>query len=113
MCHTTLFDQNKLCFQKLDSIMIPELVLKLPNVLIIIDSLRFHFKVDLQVAFFKKNFIELSRFEYFFLVVFETFYIPIVDYMYDWIFKVVLANNLNISWVVGHLKNVLRTMVND
>ena len=47
---TTLFDQIKLAFQKLNAIMIPELVLKLPKVLIIIVSLRFHFKVNLRVA---------------------------------------------------------------
>ena len=39
MTHTTLFDQNKLVFQKLDTILNPELVLKLPKILIIIYTL--------------------------------------------------------------------------
>ena len=43
MTHTTLFDQNKLVFQKLDALMNPELVLKSPKILIIIGSLRFQF----------------------------------------------------------------------
>ena len=44
MTHITLLDQNIFFFQKLNAIMIPELVLKLPKVLIIIGSLRFHLK---------------------------------------------------------------------
>ena len=36
MNHTILTDQNKTVFQKLDVIINPELVLKLPTVLIII-----------------------------------------------------------------------------
>ena len=51
MANTALFDQNKLVFQNLDAIMIPELVLELQTVYIIIGSLRFHFKEDMQVAF--------------------------------------------------------------
>ena len=47
--HTTLFDQNKLVFQKLDAIMIPELVLKLQKVFIIIGFLRFHLKKQLKI----------------------------------------------------------------
>ena len=48
--HITLVDQNKLVFQKLDAIMNPELILKFPNLLFMIDSLRFHFKVVAQVV---------------------------------------------------------------
>ena len=48
---TTLFDQNKLVSQKRDAIMILELLMKFANVLFIIGSLRFQFKVDVQVAF--------------------------------------------------------------
>ena len=56
--HTTLFDQTKLVFQKLDAIMIPEQALKVPKVLIIIGSLRFHLQIDVQVAFSKpENFL--------------------------------------------------------
>ena len=51
MTHTNLFDQNKLGFQKLHAIMIPELILRLPKVFIIIGSLRFHFKAKVRVAF--------------------------------------------------------------
>ena len=49
MTQTTLFDQNKLVLQKLDAIMIPELVLKWPTVYIMIGSLTFHLKVDVRV----------------------------------------------------------------
>ena len=51
MTHTTLFDENKLVFQKLDPILNCELVSKLSKVLIIIGSLRFHLKVVVEVAF--------------------------------------------------------------
>ena len=50
MTQTTLFEQNKLVSQKLDAIMIPQLVLELQKVLIIIGSLRSHFKVVVRVA---------------------------------------------------------------
>ena len=45
MTQTTLFEQNKSIFQKLDAIINPELVLKLSKVLIIMCLVRFHFKV--------------------------------------------------------------------
>ena len=45
MTHKTVFDQNKLVFQKVDAVMNPELVLEMPKVYLIIGSLRFHFKV--------------------------------------------------------------------
>ena len=107
MTHTTLFDQNKLVFQKLDAIMNPELVLKMPKVYIIIGSLRFHFKVNVRVAFSKnENFLEFSRFGYFFWLLMEIFYIPLVDYMYDLMCKFFLAQNLYISWVYGHFKKM-------
>ena len=51
MTHTTLSDQNKLFPQKLDAIVIPELVINWPTVCIIIGSLRLYFKVDVRVAF--------------------------------------------------------------
>ena len=51
MTHTTLFDQNKLAFQKLDAIVITELALKWQKVYIIKGSLRIHFKIYVQVAF--------------------------------------------------------------
>ena len=53
MTHITLFDQNKLVFQKLDAITNPKLVLKMPNFKIIIGSLRFNFKVVIRLAFKK------------------------------------------------------------
>ena len=56
--------------------MIPELVSKLPKVYIIIGFLRFYFKVDVQVAFYKnENFQEFSCFGYFFRLLVEIFYI--------------------------------------
>ena len=64
MTHTTLFDQNKLVFQKLDAIMNP-------------------------VAFSKNEiFLEFSRLGYFFVLLVEIFYIPLVDFMYDLTCKV-------------------------
>ena len=49
MTRIALFVQTKLVYQKHDAIMNPEMVLKLPNVLITICSLGFHFKVVVQV----------------------------------------------------------------
>ena len=51
MTLTTLFDGKKLVSQKLDVIMILELVLKLPKVLIILGFLMWHLKVDVGVPF--------------------------------------------------------------
>ena len=43
-----------------NAILNPELVLKLPNILIVIGSLRFHFKVVVRVAFKNENFLEFK-----------------------------------------------------
>ena len=100
MTHTTWFDQNKLVFQNLDAILNLELVLKLPKVYIIIGSLRFHLKVDVQVALYKnENFLEFSCFGYFFKLPVEIFYILLVDYMYDFMWTVFFGKNWHISWV--------------
>ena len=60
-----------------------ELVLNLPNFKTIIVSLRFHFKVDMQVVF-----LWTFCLWYFFGLLVELFKIPLVDYMYDWMCKV-------------------------
>ena len=66
----------------------PELVLKMPKVYIIIGSLRFQFKVSVRVTFSKnENFLEFSRFGYFFWLLVEIFYIPLYDYMYDLMYR--------------------------
>ena len=64
--HTTLFDQNKLSFQKLDVIMNLELALKKPKVLIIIVFIRFHFKVVVQGVLQKK--LKFSSIELFWVL---------------------------------------------
>ena len=88
--------------------MIPELVLILPKVLIIIGSLRFHSKVDIRVAFNKsENFLEFRLFGYFFGLLVELYYFPLVNCMYDLMYKVSFATNLHITWILGHFKNVL------
>ena len=73
---TTVFDQQKLVFQKL------ELILKLSKVLIILGSFSFYFKVVAQIAL-KGNYLEFCRFEYFFGFLAKLFYVSLVDYMYD------------------------------
>ena len=65
MTHTTLFDQNKLVFKKIEAILNPEL--ENCKKIKIIGSLRFHFKVVLQVAFKKnENILGFTRFMFFF-----------------------------------------------
>ena len=89
MTHKTLFDQNKLVFQKLDAIVIPELVLKWPKFHIIIGSLRFILKLMCKWLFKKRKFLlEFSHFGYFFRLLVKIFYIPLVDYMYYLMCKV-------------------------
>ena len=93
---TTLFYHIKLFSQKFNA----ELAKKLAKVLIIIDSLRFHFKVDMRVAFKKnENIPEFSQFGYFLGLLVEIFYIPLVDYMYDLMCNIFFAKHLHISWV--------------
>ena len=57
MTHTTLFDQKKIVFQKLDADMNPDIVLKRPTFLIIIGSLRFNFKVVVLVTFKERKIV--------------------------------------------------------
>ena len=58
--HKTLFDQKYLVFQKLELVLLVELVFKLPKVLVIIVSLKLHFKVVVQVVYFKKIFSRIQ-----------------------------------------------------
>ena len=82
--YTILCEQKKYIFlEKVDEIMNPKLVLKLPNKFIIINFLKLHFKIVVQVPF-KKNekFLDFGLFWYFFGLFVEIFDFPLVDHMY-------------------------------
>ena len=55
----------------------------------------FHFKVDIQVAFFLNNFFrEFSRLRYLFGLLIELFYFPLVDYMYKLMYTVFFGHKI-------------------
>ena len=66
--------------------MIPELVLKLPKVLIVIGAF-FMLRCEWRLKR-KENVLEFSSFGYFLSLLVELFYIPLVDYMYYLMCKV-------------------------